>query len=328
MTIILITSAISFVSNRIINIFEKKANDNTNWICLLIWPLRSPLKFLIYIIGAILVVKIFSNHFKINISHELKLTKNLAVIFCLTWFVMRIVKKYEQYLDKKQDKKVIGSINISIIIKALKVIIGIIALLLILQAIGVSITGLVAFGGIGGIALGFAAKDLLANLLGATMIYFDHPFDVGDWVRSPDREIEGIVERVGWSLTHIRTFDKRILYIPNAIFGTLIIENPSRMTSRRINEIIRLRYKDIDKIIAEIKEMIVNHKGINKDQGVMVHLSKFGESAMEFFIDAYTYTKRWDEYSTVKQEILLKVNSIVNKNNAEIAVLHPYYMQI
>ena len=60
----------------------------------------------------------------------------------------------------------------------------------------------------------------------------------------------------------------------------------------------------------------------------MVHLSKFGESAMEFFIDAYTYTKRWDEYSTVKQEILLKVNSIVSKNNAEIAVLHPYYLQI
>lgn len=49
LTIILITPAISFVSNRIIN-FEKKANDNTNWICLLIWPLRSPLKFLIYII--------------------------------------------------------------------------------------------------------------------------------------------------------------------------------------------------------------------------------------------------------------------------------------
>ena len=51
--------------------------------------------------------------------------------------------------------------------------------------------GLLAFGGIGGIAVGFAARDLLANFLGGLSVYLDRPFAVGDWIRSPDRQIEG-----------------------------------------------------------------------------------------------------------------------------------------
>ena len=60
-----------------------------------------------------------------------------------------------------------------------------------------AITGL----GIGGIAVGFAAKDLFANLLGGLTIYLDRPFTVGEWIRSPDKNIEGTVEQIGWRNT-------------------------------------------------------------------------------------------------------------------------------
>lgn len=68
------------------------------------------------------------------------------------------------------------------------------------------------------------------------MIYFDRPFKVGDWIRSPDRQIEGTVERIGWRMTIIRTFDKRPLYVPNSVFSSIVVENPSRMLNRRIYE--------------------------------------------------------------------------------------------
>ena len=61
--------------------------------------------------------------------------------------------------------------------------------LMVLQSLGVSVSGLLAFGGIGGIAVGFAAKDMLANFW-AVLIYLDRPFAVGDWIRSPDRSIK------------------------------------------------------------------------------------------------------------------------------------------
>ena len=103
-----------------------------------------------------------------------------------------------------------------------------------MQALGYSISGVLAFGGIGGIAVGFAAKDLLANFFGGLMIYLDRPFSVGDWIRSPDKNIEGTVEEIGWRLTRIRTFDKRPLYVPNSTFTQISVENPSRMLNRRI----------------------------------------------------------------------------------------------
>ena len=61
----------------------------------------------------------------------------------------------------------------------------------------------------GGLIVGMAAKDLLSNLFGALMVYMDKPFKVGDWIRSPDKSIEGTVEDIGWRVTRIRTFDKR-----------------------------------------------------------------------------------------------------------------------
>jgi hypothetical protein len=97
-------------------------------------------------------------------------------------------------------------------------------------------------GGIGVVALGFAAKDMFANLFGGRMIYLDRPFSVGGWIRSRDREIEGTVEPIGWRLTLIRTFDQRPLYLPNAVFTTIAVQNLSRMTNRRSDERISERH--------------------------------------------------------------------------------------
>ena len=94
------------------------------------------------------------------------------------------------------------------ITKLLQMFVIITATLVVLQTLGVSVSGVLALGGIGGLAIGFAAKDLLANFFGGLMLYLDRPFAVGDWIRSPDREIEGDVEQIGWRLTRIRTFDK------------------------------------------------------------------------------------------------------------------------
>ena len=118
--------------------------------------------------------------------------------------------------------------------------------------------------------MGFAAKDLLANFFGGMMIYMDRPFSVGEWIRSPDKEIEGTVEDIGWRLTRIRTFDKRPLYIPNSVFANISVENPSRMTSRRIYETVGIRYDDIDKmdlIVAQVKGMLLDKTGCLAQSG-------------------------------------------------------------
>jgi MscS family membrane protein len=179
-----------------------------------------------------------------------------------------------------------------------------------------------AFGGISGVAVGFAAKDLLANFFGGLIIYLDRPFAVGDWVRSPDREIEGTIEKIGWRVTRIRTFDKRPLYIPNSVFTTIAVENPTRMLNRRIKESFGLRYDDASKmetITRKVKEMLQNHPEIDSTKTLIVNFNAFAPSSMDFFIYTFTKTTDWIRFHEIKEDVLLKVLKVVEDEGAEMA---------
>jgi MscS family membrane protein len=206
--------------------------------------------------------------------------------------------------------------------KLLRLIVFILAGLTVLQSSGVSISGILAFGGIGGIAVGFAAKDLLANFFGGLMVYMDRPFHVGDWVRSPDKEIEGTVEQIGWRLTRIRTFDQRPLYVPNATFTSISVENPSRMRNRRIYEHVGVRYDDVDKvkaIVDEVREMLRHHPEIDTQQTLIVQLNRFGPYSLDFMVYTFTKTTQWVQYHEIKQDVMLKIAEIILRHGAEFA---------
>jgi MscS family membrane protein len=207
--------------------------------------------------------------------------------------------------------------------KLLKAATLITALLVILQTLGFSVSGVLAFGGIGGIAVGFAARDLLANFFGAIMLYFDRPFAVGDWVRSPDREIEGTVEEIGWRLTRIRTFDQRPLYVPNAIFANISVENPSRMFNRRIFETIGLRYQDADKmrtIIDRVHHYLSEHEALETEtRTLIVNFNSYAASSLDFFIYTFTKTTNWVEFHRIKEAVLLRIFEIIREEGADIA---------
>ncbi|WP_277868790.1 mechanosensitive ion channel domain-containing protein [Vibrio sp. 10N.286.49.B3] len=147
-------------------------------------------------------------------------------------------------------------------------------------------------------------------------------FKVGDWIRSPDRNIEGTVERIGWRMTIIRTFDKRPIYVPNSVFSNIVVENPSRMLNRRINETIGLRYQDAQQmtdITDAVRTMLRNHPDIDSKQTLIVNFDQFGPSSLNFFIYTFTKTVNWVRYHEVKQDVLLQIVEIIKQHNADIA---------
>ena len=206
--------------------------------------------------------------------------------------------------------------------KLLRISVIITAVLSVLQTLGVSVSGVMAFGGIGGIAVGFAAKDLLANFFGGLMIYLDRPFVVGDWIKSPDREIEGTVEHIGWRLTLIRTFDRRPLYVPNSIFANIAVENPSRMQNRRIYETFGVRYDDASRvkgIVDDVRTLLASHADIDPERTLIVNLNEFGDSSLNFFIYTFTRTTNWVEFHAIKEKVLLQVLAIIESHGAQCA---------
>ena len=117
----------------------------------------------------------------------------------------------------------VDEITVAAVRRLLRLTVVIVATLMILQTLGFGITGILAFGGIGAAAVGLAAKDLLSNLFGSLMLYIDRPSKKGDWVRFPDRALEGVVESVNWRVTCIHSLDNRPLYVPNAVFTTIVV---------------------------------------------------------------------------------------------------------
>lgn len=185
-----------------------------------------------------------------------------------------------------------------------------------------SLSGLMTFGGLGGIAIGMASKDVLSNLFSGVMLYFDRPFNIGDWVRSPDRNIEGTVVEIGWRITKIITFDHRPLYIPNSIFSSISVENPGRMTNRRIETELGLRYEDSDKIgviVEDIRTMLMQNDKIDTQQTLLVYFNQFADSSLNIMVYCFTKTTVWAQWLEAQQEVYLKIIEIVHKHGADFA---------
>jgi len=323
--VVFVTVLISFIQKRIIGkLYTKLKNTRVYWDDALVDAARRPLTILIWIIGLTFAAEIVSNESGAVIFGAIDPIRDVGVILTFAWFLVRFIERTEKNIVLKKEARgeEIDRTTADTIAKLLRISVIITALLVMLQTLGYSISGVLAFGGIGGIAMGFAAKDLLANFFGGLMIYMDRPFNVGDWVRSPDRDIEGTVENIGWRLTRIRTFDKRPLYVPNSVFATIAVENPSRMTNRRIKETIGIRYDDVGKmeaIIDDVKKMLQEHDDIDANQTLIVNFNEFASSSLDFFIYTFTKTTNWIRFHEVKQDVLLKVIGIVESHGAECA---------
>ena len=300
-----------------------QANE-ISWDDALIDALKRPLNILIWIVGIAFAADIVRTETGAPIFAAIGPIRDIGVIATLAWFLLRLTHNLQQSVleRNKEREEPIDKTTVDAIGKLISASIMITTALVALQTLGFSISGVLAFGGIGGIAIGFAAKDLLANFFGGLMIYLDRPFSVGDWVRSEDREIEGTVEQIGWRLTRIRTFDKRPIYIPNGIFSTIAVINPSRMTRRRIYETIGIRYDDVARlpaILDAIRQMLKDHPEIDTSQTLMVNFNSFGPSSLDFFIYTFTHTTVWTRFHEIKEDVLLKISDIITAHGAEIA---------
>ena len=317
--IVLSTMMVNFVVRRGFDrLYAKAESTTTIWDDALLASVRKPLRLMIWVVGVGWAAEMIAKQSASGFEEIINPLRYVLVLGILVYFLVRFIREVEKGLvHNGSDATTTHAVG-----KLLRVSVIVTAVLSILQTLGISISGILAFGGFGGIAVGFAAKDLLANFFGGLMIYLDRPFALGDWIRSPDREIEGTVESIGWRLTVIRTFDMRPLYIPNSVFANIAVENPSRMKNRRIYETIGVRYEDaalLAKIVEDVETMLRADADIDEDQTLMVNFNEFADSSLNFFIYTFTRTTNWVEFHQVKQRVLLDVFGIIESHGAECA---------
>ncbi len=318
---VLLTVVLSFILMRV---YQRVSTTDHQWRNIIIRALHKPLQFLIWVVGAVTLLAIAQTTWTDIVKFTfIDRVRDVSIILAIIWFLSRFISYAQtRFMMPHGDKEAVDTTTVHAVSRLLQITIFLIGALMVLQNMGVSVSGLLAFGGVGGIAVGFAAKDLLANFFGGLMIYLEKPFKVGDWVRSPEKEIEGTVEYIGWRLTRIKTFDKRPIYVPNAVFTTIVVENPSRMSNRRIKTLVGIRYDDVHRmreVVSDIKEMIHAHEEIDTEQSIYVHFYEFGASSLNIFVSAYTKVVTALEFRNAQQDVFLKIIDIIEKHGAECA---------
>lgn len=323
--VVLATALLAFASSRLVaRLHPTLKRTPSVWDESLVEAIGPPLRVFLWVAGIAFAIEIIQNEVGATIFEAVDPIRDVGLIAAVAWFPVRFIRIAEVNFiaDREAKGEEVDRATLDAIVKLLRLSVMITAFLVALQTLGFSISGVLAFGGIGGIAVGFAARDMLANFFGGLMIYLDRPFAIGDWIRSPDRQIEGTVERIGWRLTVIRGFDTRPLYIPNSAFASIAVENPSRMRNRRIYETIGIRYDDVARmgaIVADVEAMLRTHADIDADKFLMVNFDAFAPSSLDFFVYCYTRTTDWAQYHQVKQDVLLRIAEVIARHDAEIA---------
>ncbi|WP_162053983.1 mechanosensitive ion channel family protein [Pontibacter pamirensis] len=249
-------------------------------------------------------------------------TYQVFVIVALTWVILRfadfvgmVFKIRTEKTTSKLDDQLVPFFK-----DFAKVLIVIFAFLTMLGAVfGVNVAGLVAGLGVGGLAIAFAAKESLENLLASFTIFLDQPFVVGDLVQVG--ELIGVVEKIGFRSTRIRTLEKSFVTLPNKHMIDKPLDNLTLRTFRRAKFDINLTYdttsEQIRAITRDIQDFIDQHPRTNQDG--RIRFLSLGAHSKDVMVLYFVDTMDWNEYIDIKEEINYKIVDIVERHGAEFA---------
>jgi MscS family membrane protein len=190
----------------------------------------------------------------------------------------------------------------------------VLAILAILQNVGVNVTSLLAGLGVGGIAVALAAQKTLENLFGGVTIVADQPVRVGEFCRFGERV--GTVEEIGLRSTRIRTLDRTVITIPNAQFSSMEVENFARRDRFWYKPTLGLRYEttpdQIRFLLVTIREILYAHPRVDPDPA-RVRFTGFGASSLDLEIFSYVRARDVSDYLEVAEDLNLRIMDAVAK---------------
>lgn len=190
--------------------------------------------------------------------------------------------------------------------KTLKLFVVIVAVLVTLDSINVKITALIASLSIGGLAVGLAAQDTLANLFGAVAVFVDKPFRLGDRIQFDT--VDGTVESIGLRSTRVRNLDGHLITVPNKTMGNAAIVNVTRRPNIKTVMNIGITY---DTPAEKVKRALVIlekiYRGHPKTADLIVSFNQFADSSLNILVVHWWNSTDYKEYLAGMQELNLKI---------------------
>src|ERR1700754_2717238 len=297
--------------------------DKTAFLDLVVGPIG------IFLVVFVSISSIEKLHFPEELDFDIYEVKSKAIVQALAviiiivsffWLLLRLVDFVAMVLRNKarsgggpRDNQMIVFIR-----DFLKAVLGIIGVLMILNsAFKVDVSSILASLGLAGAAIALAAKESIENLIASFVIFFDKPFNAGDYLKV--NNISGTVEKIGLRSTRIRTDQKTYVTVPNNQMVDSIVDNLSLRTQRKGE--LRLEL-DLSTPAGELAELITGIKTIlvkDKVENSTAFLNDITGRAFLVSADYFTAPITQDEFNAIKQQVNLDVLGLMEKMGLSIA---------
>jgi MscS family membrane protein len=250
------------------------------------------------------------------------LLKGLGVT-ALTWATLRLIDVFAVGLGHRFEYE--GRRRLAALVplgrRAAKGFLAVIAVVVLLQNVGLDVTGLIAGLGVGGIAVALAAQKTIENIFGGISVIADQPVSVGDLCRFRDGRT-GTIEEIGLRSTRIRTPERSLVTIPNADFAQRELENLAARDRIRLHTVIGLRYETTPEqlrgVLDAIRALIGGHSRVIGET-VRIFFIGFGASSLDVEISAFVRTTDPDDFNGVREDILLRMIDAIQECGTALA---------
>jgi len=237
------------------------------------------------------------------------------LILIISWFILRIVSDLSRHwliewaakTDSSADDRLIPLIE-----KIVKAVVIILAVIFLFDAWNVDISPLLATAGIAGIAISFAVKDSLSNILGGLQLVLDRTFKVGDKIELESGEM-GVVLDIGLRSTKLRTYDNEIIFIPNGSLANAKIKNFTVPDlSIRVNVDFGVEYGSDPEVVREtVLTALKGIDGILLEPAPAVQFIKMSDFSLDFI--SRVWVKTYGEAYSMKLSVTEAIYNALNQ---------------
>ncbi len=276
---------------------------------LIIKSISSIIFYIVIVVG----FKIAIQHFEFETSLYSKLVDSLLVVI-VTFLALRIITNFTKHWLTEWAVKTKSTADdrlIPLVAKILKTVVIILAFIFIFDAWDINITPLLTTAGIAGLAIGFAVRDSLANILGGIQLVLDKTFKVGDKIQLDSGEM-GVILDIGLRSTKLQTYDNEMIYIPNGSLANTKVKNFTVPDlSIRVNVNFGVEYgSEPEKVRQVVLEAVKRIDKVLEDPEPVVQFLNMSDFSLDFVARAWvaSYTDAYSTKIAMTNEIYLALN--------------------
>jgi MscS family membrane protein len=294
----------TFIAGRLKKWAERTATKLDD---MLVNLLRGPVRIVTFVILLHIGMRVYSwpELLEDVFSKALKIIVAVSITYVLLRVVDAAVCVWRERTTTPENEQLSQQL-LPLISRTLKAFVVIVAALVTSQNLGLNVTGLIASLSIGGLAIGLAAQDTLANVFGAVAVLVDKPFKVGDRIQLEN--VDGTVESIGFRSTRVRNFDGHLITVPNKTMGNATITNITLRPSIRTLMNIGITYDTPSARVKKATDILYDvYRSHPMTQDVWISFNKFADASLNIFVIHWWSGTVYRDYLAGMQELNLKI---------------------